>query len=346
MKNKVGVFFGSVAALLALGAGASGQPLQFDSQGKVDPATFLGADAHQIASAGATSGWREALQAGGQTVEQQIASELRSSIPYFGNDAPGWLKRTEVNLGLFQGGKPEQSILTVQPLYQSKGKQDTVFVQGSIYHYALYGDYRWTSNIGLGYRRLLDNNHLLLGINGFFDNEFTYGHRRASIGLESKYGPFDFAFNDYFALTGDKSVKGDIEHVMDGRDFQVRSQFPFVPWVKVAGKYYWWDAVKASSDTKGFDVSGEFDLHPNLSVKLGHSDDNLANPSDSGSGYVMVSLHLGGSDGPTLASGPAYSNQIFEKRDLRGETLAKVERENRILVERRTSGGVVIKRGS
>ncbi|MDD5586529.1 MAG: inverse autotransporter beta domain-containing protein [Alphaproteobacteria bacterium] len=292
------------------------------------------------------SGASSAASFGQEIAKQQAMSQVKSFLPYFGGEQPEWLKRFEVNWNFLNESKPEQSILTVQPLYQSNNKQDTVFVQGSLYHYALYGDYRWTGNIGTGYRRLLADNQVLLGANTFFDNEFSYSHRRMSLGAEAKWGPLDFGFNNYIGLSGDQSVDGDIEKALGGRDLKLTTQLPFVPWAKIGGGYFIWDADRASRDMSGSTFSAELALHPNLSVAYKWSSFDVNNNAARGQNEVLLRFTLARLGSPSLSTGPIVSNKAFETRDLTNETLAKVERENRIIVERRASNGnVIIARG-
>jgi hypothetical protein len=278
-----------------------------------------------------------------------LASSLDANafLPYFGSKRPEWMKRFEVDWNFFDTNKPGHSILTVQPLYQSLNKQDTVFIQGSLFHYALYEDYRWTGNLGLGYRRLLANNTIMLGTNAFFDNEFTNNHRRASVGTEAKWGPLDFHFNNYFGLTEDKSVSGYLEKALDGRDITFKTQVPYLPWAKIAAGYFWWDAQHSSSDMKGASFSTELALHPNFSLDYRWSSYDVADNSSRDTNAVFLRFHLARVDAPTLATGPVVESRSFRTRDLSGETLKKVRRENRIIVERRTnSGRIIIARGN
>ncbi len=295
------------------------------------------------------SAGRSLLSLGEGTVEQQAQSVLKSEaisfLPPGGDGDWGWLKRTEFSGGLLQHGKGEQSILTVQPLYQSAGKRDTIFVQGSVLRYAMFGEYRWTTNLGGGYRRLLFGDTVLVGANTFFDEEITHNHKRMSVGSEAKWGPLDLGFNDYVGLSGDRSVGSDIERALGGRDVSLASQVPFIPWVKVAGRYFWWDKHAAATDITGKALSSEIALLPSLTLSLERSDYDFSNYVARPQKSVFLTFKLAEwGAGPTLLTGPVVSDSVFETRDMTGQTLAKVVRENRIIVERRTqtNGGTVI----
>ncbi len=298
------------------------------------------------AARSAYGGGGSGLQASSDIVSKLNARQIETLVPYFGYEMPEWMKRFEVDWAVFDTNKPQQSVLTVQPLYQSPGQEETLFVQGSVFHYALYGDYRWTGNVGLGYRRLLAHNTVMLGANVFYDDEFTYEHQRMSVGAEAKWGPLDFRFNNYTGLSGDKSVKGFIEKALDGRDVALTTQVPFLPWLKLGGGYFWWDAEESARDMEGASFFAEAALHPNLSVDYKWSSYDVANNSNRDESAVFLRFHLARSDAPTLTTGPIAADMAFEPRDLSGETLKKVVRENRVIVERRRRGGVIIARGN
>lgn len=92
-------------------------------------------------------------------------------LPETWADGPDWAKRIEFQWEVNEDDKPEFSILTVQPLFQSEGLRDTVFTQMRLDFNHQFGQSRYTSNIGVGYRRLLLNNTVLAGVNVFHDFE-------------------------------------------------------------------------------------------------------------------------------------------------------------------------------
>jgi inverse autotransporter-like protein with beta domain len=282
-----------------------------------------------------------------QTVQSTVESDIKSLLPSSDtkNSKYDWLRRTEFDAGFLQRGKPQQSILTVQPLFRSLDKSDTIFVQGSVYHYAMFGEYRWTANLGAGYRHLLADNRVLLGLNGFYDREFTNLHQRMSVGGEAKWGPLDWNINRYEPLSGDRAVNGDTEKALGGWDTELGTQIPFLPWASVYARYFRWEADVATSDTTGPEYSTEMRLAPGVSLKLSHSSYDFSNYTSRGQNTVLLQFQLaGGNNKPTLLSGPVVSRTIFADRDLSEHALDKVRRENRIIVERRTTiaGATVI----
>jgi len=262
---------------------------------------------------------------------------VRSWVPALGTGAPDWLKRTEVTGSYGRGTKPEYSILTVQPLYQSDGKRDTIFFQGSQLHYSLFGDARNTSNLGVGYRRLLLDDTLLLGGNSFYDREWTYGHTRAGFGVEAMWQMLDFHANQYTPLTRDKTVAdGTVERAMRGWDSELRSQIPYLPWASVGLQRYVWTGDYSS--IRGWAYTVDMDLTPNLSMELGSRTAALPG-TDGGSSaaanvFAQITFHFG-DNGRPAASRELIADAAFDtSRDLTAHTLDKVRRENRIIAER------------
>lgn len=263
-------------------------------------------------------------------------------LPSLGENAPEWAKRIEFEWDVQKDLKPSYSILTVQPLYQDNDKQNTFFIQASQLRYNMIDKYRDTTNIGLGYRRLFMNNQLMLGVNSFFDYEWTYGHQRASVGGEIKWAMLDFNTNIYRRITGYRTIDdaaGTTERAMNGYDFELRSQVPFLPWMNVGAKYYRWQTDQAD-DTAGWTYSAAADVTQNLSIEAGWSKDNYTQSS----AFAKFVFRLARTDRPAMLSDKAVSRSLFEQRDMRNYTLDKVRRQNKIVVERGGSG-IVIARG-
>lgn len=276
-----------------------------------------------------------------------VVQDKAASFLSLGKDAPAWMKRIELQGNFPIDGDPSGSILTVQPLYQDENRQDTVFTQLSYLRYSLFDEARNTVNAGLGYRRLLNDNSILLGGNVFFDHEFDNSHHRVGLGVEAKWGPLDFWFNDYIAVSGWKSMGGGVEErALSGRDFRLAGQVPYLPWATLNAMYFHWDKERASYGADGYEVSGEFALTPNVTFEAGHRDDTR----NDGTNFIMVRLQLAG-DRPALfgSDHPVIAPKAFLSRDLKDQTLVKVRRENRIMLERSTPTGsgitVTISRG-
>ncbi|MDD4616892.1 MAG: inverse autotransporter beta domain-containing protein [Alphaproteobacteria bacterium] len=278
-------------------------------------------------------GWR------GESTDSGVRTQ--SAVPFFGAGQADWLKRFEFTWSFLFPGRTEQSILTTQPIFQSSNKANTFFFQGSANRYTLYGDYRTDASLGAGYRRLMFGNSVLLGANAFFENEFNHGNRRAGFGAEAKWYAVDFGYNEYAALTDDKSAGGNYERSLSGRDFGLAVQAPYLPWIKLGGGYFWFDKERAAKDMDGSKLSASFALHPNVNLEYKWSSYDVNNNAPRGQNSVMLTFSLARLDHPTLSTSRTISDKIFENRNFSKDTLDKVVRDDRIVTERRTPGGVV-----
>jgi len=250
--------------------------------------------------------------------------------------APSAQGRTELELELEKLRPPTYSLLTVQPLYQDKDKLNTVFVQGSQSRYSLFRDYRDTTNLGVGYRRLFLDNSLLSGLNALFDQEWTNGHRRMSVGGELKWAMLDFYANRHFALTGDKAVHpGITEKALGGYDIEMRAQVPYLPWLRVGAKGYAWHA-RGFEDIRGWSSSLDADIAKNFLLEAGANDDNMQSDP---SAFIKLTFRLPSPDRPVLASGARVDSKPFDMRDMKAYALDKVRRQNKIMCQDSPSGG-------
>lgn len=289
-------------------------------------------------------------QSGGTDVQQNARTLLNSTINYMlptlGENAPNYLKRVEFSVKLQDNLKPEWSILTVQPLFQTPNKEQTVFTQLSQRRYNNLGTDRDVTNVGVGYRHLFADNTILVGINTFLDYEWKRAHKRGGAGAEIKWSGLDFTANSYFALskkTGSGLPGGAQEEVLDGRDFELSAQVPYLPWAKAHAKKYYWNSVANTEDIDGWSASLEANVQQNLFIEMGMKDDNFLAKREQ---FAMVTFHIPfGEPRPTMLSSKLVSDDAWDMRDMREFTLDKVRRENKIIVER-TGSGVVITRGS
>lgn len=111
----------------------------------------------------------QAAQAGDTT--QALAGGLNSLAEKGSWFTEEWFRKfvptAEIKLQLSDDLKPVGSALFLVPLFERTESNDLLFTQGSISRF----DRRTTTNIGIGYRRLVLDEKLLLGVNSFFDYE-------------------------------------------------------------------------------------------------------------------------------------------------------------------------------
>ena len=235
------------------------------------------------------------------------------------------------------------NFLTVVPIRQSEDFKDTYFAQVSIGSMEQFGDRRITTNFGLGYRNYNSDNNMVLGVNTFYDHEFSSNHYRASIGLEMKKDLLDLNFNYYEALSGKKTIKIDntngTEKALDGFDVEIGHPLPYLPWTKAFLSYYKYQGYQGD-DPFGFRYSAELALHDNIDLEAGYNDDRQSDGVDQNYWFAKITYKLQPNTGPTLFGtySEPISERAFGKRDVKDTLLKKVRRNNKIMIERSQNG--------
>ena len=214
-----------------------------------------------------------ALNANAQDLKNKatnkITSELNKSLT---SGLANIFPTAEVSLSSGKTQKVKGNILVVMPFSDIEDKKNVTFTQGSIY---FSDNEQETLNLGIGQRRLLDNENLMLGANMFFDEEFTSRHRRASFGVEAITSVGSLRANQYYGLSGWKTVKGIREKALDGHDMEVGAPLPYLPWTKAYYRTFEWEGASGVDDLKGDEMSLEANLPFGLNVEVGkRSNDN------------------------------------------------------------------------
>ena len=137
-----------------------------------------------------------------QAATNKVANELNSiknnsinnAVKSLENLITDLVPNTEISITGAEQLKPQYEILTVQPL-RDDGENITFF-QGSLLRWD--GD-RDTINLGLGQRKLLLNKNILVGLNAFYDHEFTIDHSRLGLGGDFLTSFGEFRINNYYS---------------------------------------------------------------------------------------------------------------------------------------------------
>ena len=238
------------------------------------------------------------------------------------------LDRTEVTVEGFEGSKPTFSILTTQPITESEDLKHTTFWQGSVF----VNDDRETLNLGLGYRRLSDDEKWLSGINLFYDHEFPYDHRRASIGAELRSSMFELNANKYYglsdALIGENGVS---ETALGGFEFELGAQVPYIPGTKFFAKQFKWNGEDGGSDLKGktYSLNIGRDILSNTTLEAGIHDYDGSKASEK---FAKLTYHFGKQ---SKSVQPFISTTAFENlKSMKENRLDKVRRTNTIVKQK------------
>ena len=241
------------------------------------------------------------------------------------------LPRTEISVTNVENVKPEYSILTVQPILFKEESLNTFFWQGSGFIHDNLD--RQTINFGLGYRKMVFEKKLLLGTNLFYDHEFPYNHKQASLGFEAKTLPIEFNSNVYKAVTNEKNGNNNFrETALDGYDFEFGGHLPYIPSAKLFAKQFFRDTERRS-DYEGQTYTMNFNdmILPGVTLDVGLIDHRYIENEY----FVKISFNtskaINYEKDKKIIQDYAYSFDTMEN-----ERLTKVRRENKII--KKTSG--------
>ena len=255
------------------------------------------------------------ISAQAEDISKTISEYVSNLIPGEGD--------TEVSIDVRENYKPDYSILAVREL--SKIDSGNIFTQFSLFNTEKNNEERYVGNFGLGSRKLLNNNTLLAGVNAFVDNDFNETTRRASLGFELKNAVLDFHSNIYEGIDD-----SDDERVMNGWDYRLASQVPYVHWSKIFVNHYEWDGI-LREDIKGTKLGSEMLLTPHVNFEVAYDDKDRSGLDDEWYAKIQF-VHPPRDNGPTALDG--ISNTAWqENKDMSGELLTKVKRNNKIMIE-------------
>ena len=237
---------------------------------------------------------------------------------------------TEASIDLREGFKPDYSILAVRELL--KIDSGNIFTQFSLFNTEQANEEKIIGNFGLGTRKLFDDNTVLVGFNAFVDNDFSETNRRASIGFELRNAVLDFHSNIYESLQD-----SDDERILNGWDYRLASQVPYLHWSKIFINHYEWDGV-LRNDIKGTKMGSEMILTRSLNLEVAYDDKDKKGLEDDWYAKIQF-VHPPRNNGPTAMDGVS---QVAwkENKDMSGELLSKVKRNNKIMIEFKGSATV------
>jgi hypothetical protein len=224
--------------------------------------------------------------------------------------------------------KPSFNIMSVTELL--KIDSGTIFNQTSITTH----DDDETVNIGLGIRKLLNDNKVLIGSNIFYDQQFTNNHKRTGAGVEAISSVFDIRGNYYNAISGSKNTTEGSERALDGWDTQIDYHLPGehdVNFFMNAFKFENPDKI-STYEEKGNKYGANAKLGHFL-MEAGYMDDNQGGDSYFGSIKFVVNI------------GEQKENKtrnFLEYTDVSDKLYQPVKRENKIRVVKISTSNVEV----
>ena len=250
------------------------------------------------------------------------SGEISSKVSkYVSNLIPGE-GDTEVSIDLRENNKPDYSILAVREI--QKTEDGNFFTQFSFFNTEKNNDERLVDNLGFGKRILSDDKTMMTGFNAFIDYD-DIGNARSSLGLEARNAVLEFGYNYYFGIDD-----GTDEKVLDGYDLRLASQIPYMHWADIFINAYEWEG-RDRDDIKGTKIGSELLLNPNLNLELAYDDKDKAGLKDEW--YAKIMFIHPPRTGPSLQDGFLSSDTWKEEKNMSGELLTKVKRNNKIVVE-------------
>lgn len=196
-----------------------------------------------------------------------------SGLPY--------LNRIEIEGGVTDVNG-QFSVMSIQPLWEDREGGHFLFNQVSWQHETRDTDDQDaddTLNFGLAYRKLLNDNTLLVGTNLFFDHQLDQKHNRMSLGVEARTDQYGVTANRYQALSGWRTIDALYEsHALSGWDVEVSGQFPEYPEFTGFVRGYTFNSMLGVQDIYGLNATMEWSPVPALVFSGGVTDENMRDP--------------------------------------------------------------------
>jgi hypothetical protein len=271
----------------------------------------------------------------------ELKSETYSNINSFLNSEKfaeylmDWIPgegTTEFSFDLRENTSPGFSILAVRELSKTSSGNYFTQLSASAKDSGVNNDYhgnqdaRMILNAGFGKRILLNDNTVMLGINNFYDYDVWMSHSRIGFGAEVKSAVVDFNANYYQNINSG----GNAEHVMNGYDYQVKTQVPYIHWANVFANSYKWYG-KDRDDVEGLKLGGEAQLSSTFSVLSAWDDKDTSGVTDEW--YSKLIFNWPPRDAVATAADGISNIAWRENKDVSDKLLDKVDRVNNIMIE-------------
>ena len=246
----------------------------------------------------------------------KIKDKFLNSIESLLNDN---FKGTDFTIKSKENTKPEIGILTLKPIIDND--DGLLFFQGSLFTHD--GD-RETLNLGLGNRIFLNDDKFMFGVNGFYDYELDYNHRRLGIGTEIKSSILELNTNRYLGLSETRVGKNnDKEVALDGYDIELGAHVPFIPSAKIYTKSFEYE-IPGGSDFEGMKYSSKIGV-PNFGIDVEFGFTDYTGSEDEWFFDLVYSF------GKKTSDKSFITNEAYEKISMKDNKYNKVRRENLIV---------------
>lgn len=189
-----------------------------------------------------------------------------------------------------------------------------------------------TINIGVGIRKLSDDQTVMGGVNAFYDQEAGSGHKRGSLGIELVSAPFRLNANRYYPLSDGKAISAlETEKPMSGHDVDLEVALPYFPGLFAGYNQSRWDGEDGVADLerKSYRLKGS--LSKNLSLEVGKRTYS-SSVDDQNTAKLSYNYVFGAdTDAPTIID---MDTQPYRYKKIGPhERYRLVERENKIVTQ-------------
>ena len=262
-----------------------------------------------------------------------IKNKFMNNFNSYLNDSLGQLFPTsEVSLSSGTTNEVTGSILVVKPLSDINDDENILFTQGSLF---LSDDSRETLNLGIGKRKLVNNDTLLIGANLFYDHELDYDHQRASVGIEAISSVGSFRLNQYYGLSGWTTGLDNVqEKALNGQDIEVGAPLPYLPWTNFSYRSFQWDGASGAADLKGDEISLEAKLPIGLNIEVGkRSNDGVTEDNE----FLKLTWTCCNKNQEEIS----ISDTAYNLTSVVDQKFAKVKRQNLIVKQKEMSLTVI-----
>ena len=248
-----------------------------------------------------------------ENVSKKVSDLISQMIPGEGY--------TETSIDLRENTSPDFNILAIRQL--DKTDDGNFFTQFSLFNTEKNNDERIVGNLGFGKRTLSEDKLMMTGFNAFLDLDDNE-NMRSSLGIEARNAVLEFGSNYYIGLND-----GQDEKVLDGYDLRLASQIPYLHWADAFVKSYSWDGVDRD-DIEGTMLGADLSLTSTFNLELAYDDKDKAGLEDEW--YAKLHFVYPPKEGATAQDG--ISDTMWrEEKDMTGQLLTKVKRQNKIMIE-------------
>ena len=250
-----------------------------------------------------------------------IGEDFADSIRDFEN-----LKYLDFSFNIQEGFEPSIQIESVSKLIE--------YDDGALFNQLnlISQDSKTTINLGIGKRKLFDNDTYMLGTNFFIDYQFDESHLRSGLGFEAISNSLDFIANYYNAISGFKNTSDGREKALDGYDLKLNYHLSNKSNTDFFVKLFEWENPNSTYEEKGEKVGMKSSIG-NLAFEIGYLNDNKDNDGLFGSLKVVIPL---GEQREVINK----NNENINKNNLsvRNKLYMPVQRENKIKLVKISSG--------